>query len=345
MNAFPIDQNTLYLVTGITGNLGSSVAARLLDDGQRVRGLALAGDPAAARVPDQVELHIGDVTDPASLAPFFDAPGLDLVVIHCAAVVTVNAGYSQLVHDVNVDGTRNIIDACLAHNVRKLVYVGSTGGIVEAPHGTPITEPDHFEPEKVVGYYGWSKATAAQLVLDAVRDHDLDATLVYPTGIFGPDDYTFGPVAGFIIDYCDGKLKAGVEGSFNAVDVRDLADATVAAIESGRKGEGYIRGNERVSMPEMLQMLSQLTGGPQVTTILPAGAGKVLGRAADLVGKVSGRPMRMTSFAVYNLTRNNEFDSSKARDELNFNPRPFAQTLADTIDWLDREGRIDAKAA
>ena len=106
----PSSQAPLHLVTGVAGNLGSSVAARLLADGADVRGLVLPGDPAAARVPAEVDLRTGDVTDPASIERFFDAePGRPLVVIHCAAIVTVEAGFSQLVHDVNITGTRTIV--------------------------------------------------------------------------------------------------------------------------------------------------------------------------------------------------------------------------------------------
>ncbi len=336
----------LYLVTGVAGNLGSSVAARLLADGRDVRGLALGGDPAATRVPAEVDLRFGDVTDTVSLDEFFgDTGDCDVIVIHTAAIVTVNSGFSQKVHDVNVTGTANIVDACLAHNVRRLVYVSSTGAIPEQPKGTPIREVDQFHPDAVVGYYGWSKATASQLVLDAVRDRGLDATLVFPTGIAGPDDYAFGPVSSFILDYCRGELTAGVEGSFNAVDVRDLADAVVAATEKGRTGECYVLGNELVSMRSMFEMLATLTSTPVVTRILPVWAGRLMSRGADAVGKVTGKPMRMTTFAVYNLTRNNEFDSSKARRELGFTTRPFADTLADTITWLQREGRVDGAAA
>ena len=304
----------LYLVTGVAGNLGSSIAARLLADGHDVRGLVLAGDPAAAGT-------------------------------RAAAIVTVAAGFSQKVHDVNVTGTQNVIDACLDHRVRKLVYVGSTGAIAESPAGTPITEPDRFDPAGVVGYYAWTKAAASQLVLDAVRGRGLDATLVYPTGIAGPDDYAFGPVARFVIDYCEGRLRAGIAGSFNAVDVRDLAEATLTAATRGRTGEGYILGNECVSMAEMFGLLSELTHTRRVTTVLPAGAGRVLGRLSDLAGRFLGSSPRLTSFAVYNLTRNNEFDSAKARRELGFQTRPFAETLADTIAWLEREGRITIRAA
>lgn len=335
-----------YLVTGAAGNLGSSVAAQLVARGHTVRGLVLAGDPAAARLPQGVEVMVGDVTDPASLEPFFTVPqNQEIYVIHCAAIVTVNSGFSQIVHDVNVTGTRNIVQACLTHKVAKLVYVSSTGAIPETPQGTPITEIGHFDPDPIVGYYGKTKAEASQLVLDAVREQGLNATVVFPTGICGPDDYAYGPVATFILDYCSGKMSAGVEGSFNAVDARDLADAIIAACDKGRRGEGYILGNEQVSMAQMFGLLSRLTGTPEVTTILPGWAGRLLGKASDLVQGVTDKPMRLTSFAVYNLTRNNNFDSSKARDELGFRTRPFAQTIEDTIVWLESEGRITPHAA
>lgn len=333
--------NTLYLVTGVAGNLGSSVATKLLEEGKSVRGLVLKGDPAAARVPKEVDICVGDVTDKESLEQFFEAyEGTEIYVIHCAAIVTVNADFNQKVLDVNVGGTKNILTACIAHKVKKLVYVSSTGAITEMPNGIPITEVNHFDPNAIVGFYGQTKAVASQAVLDAVREYDLDASLVFPTGICGPDDYSFGPVAGFIIDYCAGKMPAGVAGSFNAVDARDLADAIITCCEKGRKGEGYILGNEQVSMQQMFSMLSSLTGTKEVKMILPEGAAKLFGKLSDFGEKITKKPARMTSYAVYNLVRNNSFDSSKAERELGYRTRPFAETLTDTIEWLARENKI-----
>jgi len=338
--------NTLYLVTGVAGNLGGSVAAKLLENGERVRGLVLKGDPAAARVPDNVEICVGDVCDKDSIERFFDAPeGTSLIVIHCAAIVTVNPDFNQKVYDVNVNGTKNIIDACIAHHAKKLVHVSSIGAIPEQPLGTAITEVDHYDPDLVVGFYGKTKAEATQAVMDAVHDHGLDASVVFPTGICGPDDYAFGPVSSFIIDYCAGKMPGGVEGSFNAVDARDLADAIVSCTVNGRKGEGYILGNERVTMQQMFHLLADLTQTKEITMILPAGIAKVMGKLSDFSERITGKPARMTSFAVYSLIRNNVFDCSKAERELGFKTRPFAESIEETIEWLKREHKIGSTAA
>lgn len=332
---------TTYLVTGVAGNLGGAVASRLLADGKTVVGLVLDGDPAAARVPHGVKLITGDVTDTDSIERFFEAGAdTEIIAIHCAAIVTVNPNFSQKVMDVNYGGTKNITDACINHRVKKLVYVGSTGGIPEAPHGTAITEPDTYDPKLVVGCYGESKALASQYVRDAALERGLDASLVFPTGICGARDYTYGMVASFIMDYCSGKMPAGVDGSFNAVDARDLADAIVAATEKGRPGEGYILGNECVSIERMFHLISTATGVKEVKTILPAGAARLMGKASDIAEKITKKPQRMTSFAVYNLLRNNTFDCSKAKNELGFRTRPFDETIADIIAWLAREEKI-----
>ena len=331
----------LYLVTGVAGNLGSSVAASLIEQGGRVRGLVLEGDPAMTRVHKNVEVCVGDVTDIGSLERFFTTDSdTELIVIHCAAIITLNPDFNQKVYDVNYVGTNNIINACILHNVKKLVYVSSTGAIPELPHGKAISEVMVFDPDAIVGYYGKTKAMASQAVLDAVKLYDLDASIVFPTGICGPGDYAYGPVASFIMDYCAGKMPVGLEGSFNAVDARDLADAIVSCCDNGRKGEGYILGNECVTMQQMFHLLSEITSSKEVKTILPAGLSRLLGLASDLWEKISGNPVRITSFTVYNMIRNNVFDCTKAKRELGFKTRPFADSIRDTVFWLREENKI-----
>jgi dihydroflavonol-4-reductase len=336
---------TLYLLTGAAGNLGSSVARQLVAQGREVRALVLKGDPAAERVPPEVEVLVGDITDKASLAHFFEGcEGRDLVVIHCASIVTVSPDFNAKVLEVNVEGTRNVIDKCLEYKVRKLVYVSSTGAIPELAKGKAIAEVDRYDPDLVIGFYGKTKAEASQAVLDAVRDRGLDASIVCPTGIAGPGDYAYGPVASFIIDYVKGGMPAGVAGSFNAADVRDLAAGVIACCDKGRKGESYILGNECVSMGEMFRLVSAASGAKEVTTILPVWLARAMAFLAGLSGRVTGRKPKLTTFSIYNLDRNNVFSSEKARRELGYSSRPFDETIADTVDWLKSEGKIGGAA-
>lgn len=301
-------KRTKYLVTGAAGNLGSSVARQLVSEGKSVRALVLKGDPAASRLPGEVELVVGDVTDDDSLKRFFAASGDDeLIVIHCASVITVSPDFSKKVFDVNVGGTRNIVDKCLAHKVKKLVYISSTSAIPEKPKNQPIAEADRFDAAEVVGFYGKTKAEATRIVLQAARERSLDASVVFPSGICGPGDYAYGPVASFIIDYVGGSMKAGVAGSFNAVDVRDLAAGVVACCERGRAGEGYIMANECVSMADMFRIIAEETGSRAVGTILPIPVAYAIAFILGIAGKLTGISPRLTTFAVYNLARNNYF--------------------------------------
>ena len=162
-------------------------------------------------------------------------------MLHIASIVTVNPDYSKKVMDVNVGGTKNIIHMCCKHHAAKLVYCSSTGAIPELPKGQYISEVDHFDDMSVRGCYSQSKALASQAVLDAVKYQDLDACIVHPSGIMGPEDYAVGETTKTLIDIINGQMPAGINGSFNLCDVRDLAAGTIAAADKGKKGECYIQ--------------------------------------------------------------------------------------------------------
>ena len=193
--------NRLYLVTGAAGFLGSNICAQLIERGDKVRAFVLEGDKAARFIPEEVEIVYGDLCDKDSLQNFFSVEdGIETICIHVASVVTVNPYYKKLVLDVNVGGTENIVDMCLEHKeCKKMVYVSSTGAIPEKPHGEKITEVDEFNLDKVVGWYSKSKAMATNNVFSAIKKRGLNATVVYPTGIFGPNDNALSETTSTII--------------------------------------------------------------------------------------------------------------------------------------------------
>lgn len=338
-------RDTIYLVTGAAGFLGSHVCDELLERGERVRALVLPGDRSAKYVSDTVEIVEGDICDPESLERFFSVPeGVGTIVIHCASMVTTNPGYNQKLIDVNVGGTRNMIERCLLHpECRKMVYVSSTGAIPELPRGVAIRETDRFTPinEKTqVGCYSHSKAVATQEVLDACKKRGLRACIVHPSGILGPKDHAIGETTGTIIKIMNGEMSVGIGGSFNLCDVRDLAHGCVAAADKGRIGECYILGNKEVTLKELCQMLHEASGCKVPYFYVPIGMAYLLAAQMAKKAEKTGKKPLMTDFAVYNLARNNRFDSTKAERELGYSTRPYNETLRDEARWLIAEGLV-----
>ena len=339
-------KNTIYLVTGVTGFLGSNVCRQLIARGEQVRTFALPNDKAMKFVPEEAEIITGDLCDPESLEQFFVIPeGMESIVIHCASMVTVNPDFSQRLIDINVGGTKNIIDKCLLHKeCRKLVYVSSTGAIPELPKGQRITETGKFDPDQVVGCYSQSKAMATQAVLDAVREKGLNACVVHPSGILGPGDYAVGETTNVILQLIHGEMPAGIKGSFNLCDVRDLAHGCIMAADKGSKGECYILGNKEVTLKELSRMLSKESGCKPLKFYLPLGIAAFFAKILEKRAKKTGEKPLLTTFSVYNLARNNSFDYSKAANELGYKTRSYEETLRDEVVWLKSAGKINSFA-
>ena len=335
-----------YLLTGAAGFLGTNICMQLLEQGCKVRALVLPNDKSVKYIPEQVEVVLGDLTDAASLEPFFTVPeGCTSVVIHCASMVTVNPNYSEKLMAVNVGGTRNIITKVLNHpECEKMVYVSSTGAIPEEPHGVKIREVNKFtpcDPKKVVGAYSQSKATATQMVLDAVAVMGLKACVVHPSGILGPNDHAIGETTGTLLQIIKGEMPMGMQGSFNLCDVRDLAAGTIAAIDKGRIGECYILANKTVTLKEMCDMLHEECNAKQIKFYLPLDLADKIAAGLEKQAEKTGKMPLMTTFSVYNLARNNEFDYSKAEQELGYTTRSYQETIHDEVQWMIAEGLID----
>ncbi len=335
-------ENTIYLVTGAAGFLGNTICRQLVAKGEKVRGFVLPGDPAAKYLPEEVEIIYGDLCDKESVEKFFTIPeGEESICLHIASIVTVTPEFNQKVVDVNVGGTNNVIDSVLAHpECKKMVYCSSTGAIPEAPKGTPIKEVYKFEPEKLIDCYSQTKAQATQNVLDAVKERGLKACVVHPSGILGPEDFSISETTGTLIKIIEGNMPAGIDGSFNLSDVRDLANGTILAAEKGRIGECYILANAEITFREFCKLIVAESGCKPIKFFLPIKLAYFIGRMAEKNAKKTGKKALMTTFSVYNLARNNTFDYSKAKEELGYTTRPCAETVKDEIAWLKKENKI-----
>ncbi len=335
-----MQKDEIYLVTGATGHLGLTIVSQLIAAGKKVRALVLADDKLNSRLPAQVEVCYGNVLDPLSLEDFLRVtPDTDSYLIHTAGIVTTSLEYQQIVYDVNVKGTQNITDAAMKYNVTKLVYVSSVHAIPEKPKGEVIREVDHFDKYLVYGLYGRTKAEATQYVLDAGK-RGLDVTVIHPTGICGPNSPKNNHSAQLVITCWRSKMPTGVIGGFDFVDVRDVAAGIIAACKKGRKGECYILSNRYISIKEFFRTFEKITGKWQPRLMSPMWLVKIFMPSYNLFYKLTKKTPLFSTQSLHILSTNSLFSSDKARNELGYTTRPFRETLADTIEWMKKEGVI-----
>jgi len=332
-------KHPIYLVTGAAGLVGSAVCRELAARGERVRGLVHSKKPD---LPESIEIFKGDLMDKATLEPFFAVEeGEETVLLHIASVISLDPSPNEKLTRANVEGTDNIIDMCIAHpECRMMVYCSSTSAIPELPKGTPIKETDEFHPEELRDCYSHSKALATQNVLAAVRERGLKACVIHPSGIFGPLDWSESETTSILIKIIKGKIPMGIEGSFNLVDVRDVAHGAILAADKGGIGECYILAGEEITFREFAAAIVEESGCRAIKTFLSVRTGYFIGRVMELFAKVTGCKVVMTTFAVYNLDRNNNFCSDKAKRELGYTARPFRETVRDTVAWLRSAAKI-----
>lgn len=337
-----MEKNEIYLLTGAAGFLGGNICRQLVGAGKTVRALVLPGDKAAKFIPEEVQTVEGDLCDLDDIDRFFDVgKGMDVYVIHCASIVTVNPEYNPKVMAVNVEGTKNILNACrICEGFKKLVYVGSVGAIPTLPKGIVHKEIDRFDPNRIYDCYGKSKAMASNLVLDAARE-GLNACVVMPTGIMGPEDNSLSETTSTVIRILKGEMSMGIAGSFNMADVRDLAKGVISALDRGRKGETYILGNEEVSFKEFSRLLSEESGCERVHFFIPCGIARKIALVMEQNAHKKGTKPLLTTYSVDVLAKNNAYDSSKAARDLGYSSRSYRETIRDEVHWIMAQGLLN----
>lgn len=330
----------MVIVTGATGHIGNVLVRELLAKGMSVRALVLPNDDKRPLAGLNVEIVHGDITDLASLKSVFT--GAD-IVFHLAGIVTIMPGIAALLERVNVGGIRNVIEACRACHVRRLVYTSSIHAVAEPPHGTVIDESQPFSPDHVLGDYARSKARATLLLLDEVKKGGLDAVICCPTGVIGPFDYGISNIGQLIIDFASGQLKSYVSGAYDFVDVRDVARGLILAAEKGQSGRHYILSGAQVQVPELIKELERNIGYPAPTYKIPA----VIARAAGVLASVYYRLLRrkpvFTAYSIDVLRSNSLVSSARAREEIGFTSMPWQESIRDHVAWFRAQGMLPTR--
>ncbi|HHY31459.1 MAG TPA: SDR family oxidoreductase [Firmicutes bacterium] len=320
----------MIAITGATGHIGNVLVRKLLERGDEVRALIPPFEDTTPLRGLEVEQVEGDVLDLDSLRRAFE--GCD-TVFHLAGVISIASGKSDLLNRVNVDGTRNAVEACLGVGVRRLVYTSSIHAIVEPPRGTVIDETCGFNPDVMRWDYDRSKARATLEVLKAGA-RGLDAVVVCPTGVTGPYDFRVSEVGQLIVDYARRKMKAYMDGAYDFVDVRDVAAGHILAAEKGRPGEAYILSGERITVSGLMSLLEEVTGVPRPRLKLPNWLVDLAGALAPLYSIVTRSRPLVTTYSLHVLRGNSVVSSAKARSELGYTSRPLRESIEDAFRWL-----------
>jgi dihydroflavonol-4-reductase len=320
----------MILVTGATGHIGNVLIRSLIDQGNKVRALIWRGEDTSSIQDMDIEKVEGDVLDPASLCSAFQ--GVD-TVYHLAGIISIMPGHNPFVWKVNVEGTRNVLAEARRAHVRRLVYTSSIHAIKRAPHGVEMDETLGFDQNNPYGEYDRSKA-AASLEVQKAADADLDTVIVCPTGVIGPYDFRGSEMGEVIRGAAEARPMFYVEGAYDFVDVRDVADGLIAAAEYGRRGESYILGGNKISVRYILETVREVTGKAFASFKIPFSLAEFAAKFTPWYYLNSKAKPRFTPYSLEVLQSNANISHAKAMKELGYKPRPLLVTIADTVRWV-----------
>jgi len=327
------------LVTGGAGFVGSSVVRRVLERGASVVALVEPGGDRSNLEGLDVEVVEGDLRD---------ASAVDAAVAGCALVFHVAALYRfwspdpDAFYDINVTGTRHVLEAARAHGCERIVYTSTVGtlGLRGASATDPVDERSFAHVDHLFGLYKQSKYVAEHEVLRAAAE-GAPVVLVQPTTPVGPRDLGPTPTGRTVLEFLNGRIPGYVDTTLNIVDVEDVAEGHVLAAERGGQGRSYILGGTNLELRDVLGTLAAVTGLPAPTRRFPSGLALAAGHVSGLIeGRLLHREPSVPLEGAKMSTTHMSFDDSRARAELGYTSRPAAEALERAARWFVASGAV-----
>jgi dihydroflavonol-4-reductase len=318
----------LTVVTGASGHVGANLVRALLQKGRTVRAVVREDTRSIDGL--EVEKVKADVLDPDSLEKAFSGAE---IVYHCAANIVVAGKVPEPIIRVNTHGPMNVAEAALKNNVRRLIHFSSIHAISEYPLDEPVKESNGLvkDHERALPY-SRSKAIGQHNVLGFV-EKGLDVVVVNPSSVIGRHDYKLSHMGETIRDMAAGRLPMLVPGGYDFVDVRDLVETAIAAETKGRTGEAYLASGHYASVRELAELVHQGGGKKPPAMTCPLWVGYMASPFAVAWGTMLRKRPRFCAASLQVLQSNARTDNTKARTELGHEPRPLAETAADTVAW------------
>jgi len=294
---------------------------------------ALVRNPAGLRELREAQAIQGDLRDPASLQRAVEGCG---TVYHVAADYRLWTREPQEMYRSNVEGTRSILEAAKRAGVERFVYT-STVGCIAVPKDRIGDETMMARTEDMQGHYKRSKLQAEQVALEYART-GFPVVIVNPTAPVGDHDFKPTPTGKIIVDFVRGAMPAYLDTGLNMVDVRDVANGHLLACERGRIGERYILGAENMTLRQIFEVLSSVTGRKPPGIEIPYAVAYVAGVVTTAWANITGREPRAPLEGVKMARKKMWVRHDKAARELGYNPGPASQALARAVEWFRANG-------
>ncbi len=323
------------LVTGGTGFIGSNLAAALVQNGCTVRILRRPGSDCRALGNLDVEHALGDVRDKASVKSAMK--GCD-TVFHTAAIVSYWKKERSVMFDVNIGGTRNVVESCVELGITKLVHTSSIAAIGFPENGTTADESNTFNWERYDVGYRISKFEAEKEVRRGVGQ-GLDAVMVNPSVVIGERDIHFHG-GQLIRDVYRKKIFYYVAGGMNIVYVDDIVRGQILAAERGRSGERYILSGENLTHKEIISTIADVVGGIKPLFRVPPVGVRLVAAVSEVIASGLGRRPWVTRELFAGSHLNYHFSCRKAEAELGYTRTPFREAVEKTFAWYRESGML-----
>lgn len=329
----------IYIITGANGFLGNNIV-RLLEKNNEneIRALVLPKDKIDALKGLKCEKFFGDVTKIETLKDIFNIDEsvkekTNIYVIHCASIVYLDSKYNERVYQVNVEGTKNIIKKTKEINA-KLIYVSSVHAIEEKLNHEVMDENASFDPDKIVGLYAKTKAETTRYVFNEVKNNNLNACVVFPSGLLGVNDFTNTNMTVLIKKILNEKVPLLTEGGYDFVDVRDVARGVINACTKGKKGEGYILSGEYVTIKKIADLVCEYGKAKPIKKVISINMVKNIACLFELYYRLRKTTPLFTRYSLYTLNANSNFTNAKAKKDLDYQTRNIKYTIKDLVNEI-----------
>jgi dihydroflavonol-4-reductase len=319
------------LVTGGAGFIGSHLVSLLVKRGAALRVLERPGARVDHLPLDRIELVFADVRDNAAVAKAVRGCP---VVYHLAANPNLWTHRRGHFTQVNYHGTVNVLDAALEAGARRVLHASTESILTRPRQGGPIREDRRVRLGDALGPYCRSKLLAERHAFRLARA-GAPVVVVNPTVPVGPGDRGRSPPTQMILDFCRGGRREYIDGEFNLIDVRDVAEGMLLAMERGQPGRRYLLGAENHTIHGLFALLAELTGLPEPSRRVPYAVAVAAAYVSEFVADTWTHRMPLATVTGVRLTRRvMTFDPRRSLDELGLRPRPVREALADALAWF-----------